>query len=980
MSSLESVVSTNAIPCRLRQILIVTSDHPREASAIQQLFRLGLTLRFDTGVNLQHQQAGLIYALLSEANAKARQLDPAMPAGVIPEPVEQCRMQIAPHSGWNFAMTLIAADAIVAAEQVRSLRFGIESIGKTAPRTGVIVGGNFRLTEVRDLIAKRVIPRRGLTLTPVSQQHVQDELDRILHLEQLTLRFTTPLRMSHSRQGLTAQRDPQTGRAPKPQLMDRRRFDLDVFLRRVARRIDSVGLPQLTYNDVPITDAPPRVVENHLVWFDVSYGANEREKHLPGALGDVVMAGLSPRQISQLVLAQYLHIGENTTFGHGRFRIAQLGPDPFGWKRSVSLRELALESRYLDPAAAMFELPPGTAGRLVQAIRAGTYEPQSATRITINTGDRSRTLSVPHREDRALQRSVHTFLAPVLDHVLEASSLAYRRGRHREQAARAIRRATADGFAWGLKADFANFFDSVDHQQLKSRLRAYLADPALEGLVMKWVRNGSPETDRGLPTGAVLSPLLANLFLDEFDETIAAGGGRLLRYADDFLILFRDRNQAETILNLAQEAAAAVKLQLNERKTRLVDLREPFRFLGFEFSCTEEWTESPLGKIQPIHQIGWQNIADLPPRPVGAAGLPGETDELNTTPRSLALLGPEGDWLDLREGVLRRRNHGEETPHSLIPIERVDHLFVVGFPALHRNLLRHLAQTDTPLLLASDNGLDEVWITSRAIEDPLVVRAQFTCHENSAWRLEVARALISAKLDNYAALALASPGAAVPDAPQVAARLRLLSASASSAVSVEQLLGYEGAAANAWYSALAQVRVGNFQFPGRRAPKARDPLNILLNIGFTALHNWTAHFLRIHGFAPAVGIFHQHRPGHAALASDLMEPFRHLVDSVVLDSAQALSMKDFQFDQDGPFPTTIRFPALKRFRAALWKRLLTFHLPPKRDAAIPYLKSLERQIITLRRHLLDRQAPFIPFRQVPAPDVADPPPPTESEP
>lgn len=137
-----------------------------------------------------------------------------------------------------------------------------------------------------------------------------------------------------------------------------------------------------------------------------------------------MIAGLTLEQIAQLVHAQYLHIGENTTFGYGRFRIAQIGPAPFACQRSVSLRDFALEARCLDPAAARYELVPGSAGRLVQSVRVGNYLPQPPTRIVITAGDRPRTLFIPHREDCVLQRSVHNFLAPILDQVLESSSLA----------------------------------------------------------------------------------------------------------------------------------------------------------------------------------------------------------------------------------------------------------------------------------------------------------------------------------------------------------------------------------------------------------------------------------------------------------------------------------------------------------------------------------------------------------------------------
>jgi CRISPR-associated endonuclease Cas1 len=197
----------------------------------------------------------------------------------------------------------------------------------------------------------------------------------------------------------------------------------------------------------------------------------------------------------------------------------------------------------------------------------------------------------------------------------------------------------------------------------------------------------------------------------------------------------------------------------------------------------------------------------------------------------------------------------------------------------------------------------------------------------------------------------------------LAQSLYQLATAAEAAESIEQLLGYEGAGANAWYSHFQDRCHSRFPFPGRRAPRAEDPLNILLNIGFTALYNWTAHFLRIHGFAPTLGILHEHRTGHAGLASDLMEPFRHLIDAVVLDFSNSLSIQDFVPDAKGPFATEIKFPALKRFRATLWKRLQTAHQPTNRNAAIPYLKSMEQQANHLRRHLLERNSKFVPFEQ-----------------
>lgn len=983
------------------------------------IHRLAIILQPTALVRLNFQQAGLVYALVAEANGRALGIDPVLPGELIIEPVEQCRREIAPHQSWSFGLTLLTDSSDEAQQLIGRIRRGLSLVGSQPARPGVALGGNFRPVEIVDLVTNRTL-RPGETPTPISDTHFQAEIDQALALDRWTLRFTMPLRISHSKHGLREKCDPKTGKSPKPDLMDRRRFDLVVFLRKIAQRLEQIGVtdPRMALGNPSATT--PQVMENHLCWCDVSYSAGEREKHLPGALGDIVLTGLSPAQVVHLVYSQYVHVGENTRFGHGRFRIAQLGLDPFACRRTISLRDLAFGPRFLDAAADRYGLEPGIARELARTIAAGTYEPRPPFRITIPSGSRERVLAIPHAQDRTLQRAVLDFLGPTLDRVLEASSLAYRQGRSRETAARRIQQATKEGYQWALKADFADFFDSVDHAVLRQRLRVYVADPALEGLIMKWVRAGSPAPDRGLPTGSVLSPLLANLFLDEFDVAIAASGGLLLRYADDFVILFKQKEQAEQIRQLAACEAENLRLKLNESKSALIDLREPFRFLGFEFTLQGDWTPSPLGETQPLNEIGWRDVSQSAATGTAANPLPGESGELATTARAMALIGPDLEWLDVRGHMLRRKRDRLTPPEDVISTDRVDHLFVAGFPTLHRSLLRHLAKTDLPLLLASDNGLDEVWVSSRPNEDPALVRRQLFCHDDSVWRLEVCRAIIAAKLKNYASLAVAyparessavspvrgSPDPALPvlrmsgspdpatpavqgspgttsdsaaqGSPDTAApeldpasenpletALLNLANLAESATSIEQLLGYEGAGANAWYSQFRHRCHHRFAFPGRRAPRAEDPLNILLNIGFTALHNWTAHFLRVHGFAPALGVLHEHRAGHASLASDLMEPFRHLVDAVVLDSSRSLSFQDFNMDGKGPFPTEIKYPALKRFRAALWQRWQTFHQPPGKASAIPYLKSLELQAINLRRHLLDRSQPLIPFHQEP---------------
>src|SRR5262249_8515873 len=154
-------------------------------------------------------------------------------------------------------------------------------------------------------------------------------------------------------------------------------------------------------------------------------------------------------------------------------------------------------------------------------------------------------------------------------------------GRHR--AADRIRSLFAQGYHYALRADFRRFFDSIDHRLLEDRLDAYLDDRPMVELIMGWARHGAIAAGRGLPIGAPLSPVRSNLFLDSFDEEIERAGGRLVRYADDFLILYRTHAEAEAAFELATRQAEALLLELNGAKTAVLDLKEPFEFLGFRF-------------------------------------------------------------------------------------------------------------------------------------------------------------------------------------------------------------------------------------------------------------------------------------------------------------------------------------------------------------------------------------------------------------
>jgi RNA-directed DNA polymerase len=200
-----------------------------------------------------------------------------------------------------------------------------------------------------------------------------------------------------------------------------------------------------------------------------------------------------------------------------------------------------------------------------------------------------RTLLVPAVADRVLQTAVAAFLEPILEPEFEECSFAYRRGRSVRMAVERVHSLFQQGYRWVLDADIDAFFDSVDKEVVLSQLAPLVHDETVLRLTRLWldyaVWDGLhlSRPALGLPQGAVVSPLLANLCLDSFDERLLQAGLKLVRYSDDFVVLAKSRNAVQDALELTEAALAQLRLRLKEDKTRLVRASEGFRFLGVIF-------------------------------------------------------------------------------------------------------------------------------------------------------------------------------------------------------------------------------------------------------------------------------------------------------------------------------------------------------------------------------------------------------------
>ena len=211
--------------------------------------------------------------------------------------------------------------------------------------------------------------------------------------------------------------------------------------------------------------------------------------------------------------------------------------------------------------------------RLSTRVECGTYRPGPLRNVIVPkaTGD-VRLLRIPPVIDRILQGAANMILIPLLDRSMHKGSYGYRPGRSVHMALRELRRCRG----WVLDGDIEIFFDSVAHAPLQRELRRHLSCRATLRLIDLWLQSFGP---RGLAIGAPISPLLANIALGPLDIALSKYG-RLIRYADDFVVVCPDQPTAEAAQNEAARVLRAGGLRLHSDKTRILPPETPFDFLG----------------------------------------------------------------------------------------------------------------------------------------------------------------------------------------------------------------------------------------------------------------------------------------------------------------------------------------------------------------------------------------------------------------
>lgn len=509
---------------------------------------------------------------------------------------------------------------------------------------------------------------------------------------------------------------------------------------------------------------------------------------------------------------------------------------------------------------------------LQSALRRRRYRPGPNRQVLIlKRSGGTRPLTIPTVTDRVAQTAAALILTPLLDPEMESSSFGYRPGRSVQQAVARIEALRNAGYAWVIDADIERYFEMVPHDRLMTLLDGFIDDPLLTDLIALWLEHAG-DHGRGLPQGSPLSPLLSNLYLDSFDESFAEGGVRLVRFADDFVLLCRSREGAERTLPRVSERLRDRGLRLNAEKTRIVSFEEGFRFLGHLFlrSLT---LRSPEGEPPDLATRLMREIArdDAAQARTEADEAAQEAAGWRSDLRVLYVHGGKRR-LALRNQSFTVLEDGREL--IALPPERIDRIDLGPSADAEPEALRQARNVMVQFL-------DADGATLGLLTRPEARRAGLHMQQARRFldpdaRVALARVLVAGRIHNQRAQ-LRRLNRSAKD-PEVTAMLpqmtRLHRMPRKPSLDVAGLLGVEGQAAALYWRCLARLLRHGWTLTKRVRRPATDPVNAVLSMTAAMLTRDVQALVARAGLHPGFGILHGTADGHMGCVFDLVEEFR----------------------------------------------------------------------------------------------------------
>ncbi len=549
-----------------------------------------------------------------------------------------------------------------------------------------------------------------------------------------------------------------------------------------------------------------------------------------------------------------------------------------------------------------------------------------------------------------------------------------------------------------------------------AEVKKLISDEAILRLIRQWlhavIREGgrTEYLKKGVPQGSPVSPLLANLYLDKFDEAMLGNKYRLIRFSDDFIILCKSRKRAEQALEFTEQVLQNLRLRINRAKTDVADFRRGFRFLGVDFirSLT---VKAQYPDIVP-QEVDFRKLSVIPKKQPGPesstpdkkeveqevpetsmaeafseAGIaPDDFPEmLPPVPAEPAVDAPEDETGSIRinhdpllrtlylftPGVVLGKESERFTIRrsgrvvQRIPAIKVDQVMVYGNIQITTQAMQFCIGEKIPIFLLSGKGKFYGVIDGFDTDPVLLHRDQFNRAADRLFCLKLAGALIKGKIANGRVLLLRQKRRRNKKIlSRTIASLKKTPGNLQTAETLDEIRGYEGSAARAYFKAMAVLVDPDWKFSGRNRKPPVDPVNSLLSYGYTLLYYNLYSLVRGRGLNPHVGFLHPVRPGHPALVSDIIEEFRApVVDTVVfrLVLNRILTPDEFVFPTGTGKPCLLGERARNLFVTELEKKMNSRLTYPGTGQKLDYRRCMEHQVLHLARVIQGKDEKYLPL-------------------
>ncbi len=607
-------------------------------------------------------------------------------------------------------------------------------------------------------------------------------------------------------------------------------------------------------------------------------------QYIKGCIGKIYIKGRFENFLPFLLLGSELHTGTKLSNSQGYYLLHK---EPHGCfdryfpnkKAIVSVIRDVLD-RYdsaLEALSATEKYPFNEdeyAESILRQIVTDTYTPSPNTAFLIKKKRGvDRMVEQLGFRDLIVQQYLLKTISKPFDRMFEEESIGFRKGISRQKAIDIVQSAIAEGYQYVIETDIEDFFPSVDIKLLSELLDFYIPgkDTCIKNLIHKSIMNGYVLNGvfhnrvKGLPQGCPLSPILANLYLDSFDEQIKLWNVKMVRYADDLVILTRTKDDAENVLSMTEAFLSELGLKIKKEKTAISHIRDGFRFLGMKFERSEVRVE-PEETIKRLKK------------------------PLYITEPYL-FMSLNGNAIDIKK---------DRAVIETIPIRRLSEIIVMERTVFSTALLRKCTDNNIPLTITLNTGY---YITTVKPDS----KKYYTISSEHARKyqslsgteiLSIAKEFAAGKLNNFISLFRQRYA---KDQNLFAGELERVIQRIHQAGDVQQVRGFEGAMAKKIYQKLNGFTDNNMFHIRKREGLKPDRINSMLNFGFYLLFSRINATVRAVGLNPYLGFLHSPEDNYESLVCDIEELFRARINRFIirLINLKIITENDFTESERG---------------------------------------------------------------------------------